>query len=138
MTSEFESIVTAVDRAKDGDTAAYTIRVAPRLREDLVGRILGVDCPESRRPASDYEIAQSKRALALTREFITGPGNLWSRREMKTDSFGRELVTLWHELDGIRTDLAQALVDAQLATWWPLRWWQAYDPGGRPGQGLAQ
>ena len=99
--------------------------------EEIVGRLQGFDCPESRRPASDYEIAKSKEALALALDFLGSPGDLWCRREMKRDSLGRELVTIWHVLDGIETDLGTALHDAELATIWPTRWWQVYDPKGR-------
>lgn len=131
MTREFENVVVAVSHAKDGDTACYTIQLTPTLREDVIGRILGFDCPETRRPASDFERTSAKLALAFTRAFITGPGALWSRREMVRDAFGRDLVTLWHEVGEIRTDLGEALFDACLATRWPTKWYEVYDPTGR-------
>jgi endonuclease YncB( thermonuclease family) len=130
VTVEYCHIVTAVNKTKDGDTAAVTTRITPTLREDIVGRIAGIDCPETRRPASAFEIGKAGEALVMTRAFITGPGDLWCRR-VGEDDFGRALVYLWHELGSIITDLGQVLVDAGLATIWPTRWWQVYDPTGR-------
>ena len=65
MTLEYQHRVDAVDRSRDGDTSEFTVRLTPRIREGLVGRLMGWDCPESRRPASDYEIRRSRDALAI-------------------------------------------------------------------------
>lgn len=123
-------------RAKDGDTFGLTIGHSSTLTEKLVARINGYDCPETRRTkcstcelyASLYEIGQAAKATELTIEFITSLGQLTSIREDKRDNFGRDLIQLHHEFDGIITDLGTALHDAELATVWPTRWHEVYDP----------
>jgi endonuclease YncB( thermonuclease family) len=128
MPLEYQQRVETVKRSRDGDTSEFDVRLTPRIREALVGRLQGWDCPESKRPASDYEIGKSHEALNIAIDFLNSPGALWCRRELKTDSFGRELVTLWHVVDEIQTDLAETLYGMGLATRWPQRWWQRYDP----------
>jgi endonuclease YncB( thermonuclease family) len=131
---EFQHRVVTVKRTRDGDTYGFDCRLTPKIIEDIVGRLQGFDCPESRRPASDFEIGKSHEALNVALEFLNSPGALWCRRELKTDSFGRELVTLWHVVDEIQTDLGETLFGMALATRWPMRWWQLYDPLRRQPQ----
>jgi endonuclease YncB( thermonuclease family) len=128
MPLEFQQRVETVKRSRDGDTSEMDVRLTPRIREAIVGRLQGWDCPESKRPASDFEIGKSHEALNVALQFLNSPGALWCRRELKTDSFGRELVTLWHTIDEIQTDLGETLFGMGLATRWPKRWWQVFDP----------
>jgi endonuclease YncB( thermonuclease family) len=125
---EFQQRVVTVKRTRDGDTYEVDVRLTPRITEAIVGRLQGFDCPESKRPASDFEIGKSHEALNIAIAFLNSPGALWCRRELKTDSFGRELVTLWHVVDEIQTDLGETLFGMGLATRWPTRWHEVYDP----------
>ena len=125
---EYQHRVATVLNTKDGDTYGFACRLTPHVTEEIIGRLQGFDCPESRRPASDFEIGKAHEAYNLAVAFLNGPGDLWCRRELKRDSFGRELVTIWHVIDGLETDLGTSLLDAGLAVRWPTRWWQVYDP----------
>jgi endonuclease YncB( thermonuclease family) len=128
MTLEFQQRIATVKRSRDGDTHEFDVRLTPAVTEAIVGRLQGWDCPESRRPASDFEIGKSVETLNVAIAFLNSLGVLWCRRELKRDSFGRELVTVWHVIDEIQTDLGETLHGMGLATLWPVRWWQVYDP----------
>lgn len=136
MTLEFQHRVVTVGQTRDGDTYGFHCRILPDTIQSIVGRLLGFDCPESRRllcrecglRTSDYELAKAAETYNVAVAFLNGPGDLWCRREMKRDSFGRELVTVWHVIDGIETDLGTSLLDAGLATPWPTRWHEVFDP----------
>ena len=111
----------------DGDSFRLLLDVTPDTDRRYYTRPQGFDTPEKRKPASAYEIREAFRAQAAAREFLLGPGQLWCRLTGK-QTFNRDLVDLFHEIDGIRTDLAEHLLDAGLATRWPTRWYQVYDP----------
>src|SRR5215207_4389900 len=131
VTLEFQHRISTVLKTIDGDTQGFAVRVLPDTVQTIVGRLLGFDCPESRRPASDYEIGKAAEAYNLAVAFLNGPGALWCRRELKRDSFGRELVDVWHVIDGIETHLGEALYDAGLATRWPVKWRHIYTDAGQ-------
>lgn len=128
MTLEYQHRVAVVRNTKDGDSYGIDWRVTPHIIESADTRLQGFDCPESRRPASPYEIGKAAEAYNLAVAFLNAPGDLWCRRELKREKYGRELVTIWHDYDGIATDLGEALFDAGLAVRWPTRWWQTFDP----------
>lgn len=121
---------------KDGDTFGLAIGLSGTISENIVARLNGWDCPELKRRkcgtcglyASPYEIRKATEAWQLTNDFIYSQGQLSSIREERRDAFGRELVELHHEIDGIVTDLGFALMDANLATSWPNRWHERFDP----------
>jgi len=138
VTLPFTYQVASVGRTRDGDTYEWTVRIAHDLLRETVARMYGYDTPETSRGkcgacglyTSAGEKQRATMALALAREFITGPGDLWCRVDPDDpeDSFGRELVQVWHEIGDVATSLGQVLVDAHLATVWPIRWHHVYDP----------
>lgn len=128
MTLEYQHRVATVLHTIDGDSYGFHLRVTPMITEEIEARLQGFDCPESRRPASSFEIGKAAEAYNLAVAFLNAPGDLWCRRELKRDSFGRELVTIWHLSGGLITDLGESLSDAGLAVRWPIRWWQTFDP----------
>lgn len=136
MTRPYEYVVQRVTGTNDGDTSRFDLRATPDLLWSVTARLYGYDTPESRRTrcgtcrlyASAYELRMAIAALDWTKRFLSGEGQLWARVEEKTDSFGRQLTTVWHEVDDVRTSLGESLVDAGLASVWPTRWHEVHDP----------
>jgi endonuclease YncB( thermonuclease family) len=123
--------VVAVEKVSDGDT--YWLRLDVGFRQQILidCRLDGYDCPEITK-GSAFEKAEAKRARMYSAAWLASlpayDDGLWIRTEKDPDSFGRWLGDLWYEGDNGQYHLGRALAGAQLATEWPTRWHEVYDP----------
>jgi endonuclease YncB( thermonuclease family) len=128
-TQPFVYQVADVLRIVDGDTFWLYCSVGFHETVLVDVRLLGFDCPE-KNSGDDYEKQQAAKATAVTVEFLTtAPGVLWVRTEKDPDSFGRWLGEVWREADdGTRTLLGDVLRAEGLASIWPTRWHEEFEP----------
>lgn len=124
--------ISGVLRVVDGDTAHLELALGFHASLVVTIRLLGYDTPEKNK-GSLHERNQSKIAQAVTERFLGQPtGQLWVRTEVDPDNFGRYLGDIWQEAaDGTESHLGALLERRGLATVWPTRWFEVYDPGGR-------
>lgn len=132
--------VTGIERVVDGDT--YWLRLDVGFRQTMLTeiRLLGADCPETHH-GSAFERAHGVKATLFAEQWLVDAldgdgfedGLLWVRTQKDPDDFGRWLGEVWREPQPI--DLAadhwllvDDLVDRGLATRWPTRWHETYDP----------
>jgi micrococcal nuclease len=129
--------VANVVRVVDGDTYDLALDVGFRVLMTLRIRLLGYDCPESRKgSAFERGAASSAKAEAAawfaSVDLAPAGGVLWVRTEKDPDDFGRWLGEVWMEDDrgGRPTLLGNWLRSLSLASVWPKRWREEFDPGG--------
>ena len=124
--------VTEVVKVTDGDT--YWIKVDVGFRATVLVniRLDGYDCPE-RNSGSLFEKNSAATATAFASLWLRdalGTG-LWVRTEKDPDNFGRWLGDVWVEYDGDQwpeRHLGAELRAQGLASIWPTRWRQEFDP----------
>jgi len=124
MNQEYIYRVERIEKITDGDTYWFHLDVGFRQSQLTEIRLLGYDCPE-RYHGSPYERQQGAEAARVATEWLTAQTGLWVRTEKDPDSFGRWLGDIWND-DG--EYLREVLVGAKLATIWPIRWHEVYDP----------
>jgi endonuclease YncB( thermonuclease family) len=123
--------VTEVVKVSDGDT--YWFRVDVGFRENLLinCRLNGYDCPE-KRSGSYYEKQQAIVATKVATDFLEEGvrlSDLWVETLPDPDDFGRWLGTVWRESETVvATTLGNLLRRAGLASLWPQRWHEEFDP----------
>ena len=122
-----------VEKITDGDT--YWLHLDTGFRQTTLAhlRLNQWDTPELRR-GSEFEKSEARRATEAASDFITEAVTaeaLWVRTYKDPDSFGRWLADI-HRIndDMITIDLGQYLHEQDLATRWPTRWREIYDPQG--------
>lgn len=133
MTASREHVyrIAQVVRVVDGDTLWARVDVGFRFLALVNLRLAGIDCPETHK-GSAYERAKAAEAKALALAFLAGHGWLWAATEPDPDDFGRWLADVWAETptgaEPVVEHLADQLLAAGLATRWPTRWRDVYDP----------
>jgi endonuclease YncB( thermonuclease family) len=121
--------ITDVVRVVDGDTYHLQVSLPFYLQAVITVRLDGFDCPELN-GGDAYEKQKGQEAKALAVEFLTlQDAILWVRTEKDPDSFGRWLGDIWSEdVDGNQQHLGDVLRAAGLASVWPTRWHQEFEP----------
>jgi endonuclease YncB( thermonuclease family) len=134
-TIEHNYIVNSVLRVVDGDT--YWVKVDTGFRQELLieVRAADLDTPEKNK-GSEFERSQARLAQEFVSEFFSDAHRrgrrLWIHTEKDPDNFGRWLGDIWWEdLRGEQEHLSNALIAVSLATVYPTRWYEVYDPTGR-------
>jgi endonuclease YncB( thermonuclease family) len=131
--------VISVDRIIDADTFWLTLEgdvgfhTLVRFVQEF--RLDGWDCPEKHK-GSRFERAQALLAQSMTTAFFQDnlASGIWVRSRKHPDDFGRYLGAVYtgrsaDDLSG--TPLGAFLASKELATPWPTRWYEVYDPKGR-------
>lgn len=127
-TNQYVYKVKAVEKVTDGDTFWLHLDVGFRETELACIRLDGYDCPELR-SGSDFEKQKGIEARDATASFFAkNIGYLWCQTEKDPDNFGRWLGKVWFETENVILDLGQWLELQELATIWPERWHERYDP----------
>lgn len=130
---EYNYRVPHTERVLDGDTLWAVLDLGFRMTATLPIRLYPWDCPELRSSdASPFEKRQAKRARELAIDWLlTVPysedDTLWVTTEKDPESFGRWLGDFWFATAPLLT-LGTALFNSDLATRWPVRWHDTYDP----------
>jgi micrococcal nuclease len=120
--------VVRVDQVVDGDTFDLVLDVGFHLHATVRCRLLGYDTPELHHGSSN-ERARGQQAKAITAAWFGQPDRrYWVRTEKDPDSFGRWLADTWSELGDDVSRLGDVLSTEELATMWPTRWREVYDP----------
>jgi endonuclease YncB( thermonuclease family) len=122
--------IAEIVKVTDGDT--YWLHVDAGFRAHILinVRLNGYDCPEAHK-GSDWEKDQATKARDIATAFLTGnAGHLWIQTEKDPDNFGRWLGDIWAEHpDGYGPfRLGEGLRNMGLASVWPTRWRDEYDP----------
>lgn len=110
----------SIERVKDGDTVVIKDANPPKEFLQNIGRIDGIDSPESYRPKCLKEKNLGLKAKKFTKDFIEKKGDLkiiYNRsKETKEgwDKYGRYLIEI--KKDG--KDLAEELVKVGLAVYY--------------------
>lgn len=125
-------------RVLDGDTVVARLDLGFRLSATLEIRLYPWDSPEKRvttcprchLKTSPYELAQAKLATELTHKWFDYPigEELWVTTQKDPEVYGRWLGDFWFDSPYTAT-LGLALEQADLATTWPMRWHEEFDPG---------
>jgi endonuclease YncB( thermonuclease family) len=115
-------------RDVDGDTFWLSVDYDVGFRQHSTFvqeiRLGGADCPEKHK-GSVFERSEAVRAQNLTTGWLRSH-TLAMRSEPIPDDFGRWLGYVWDATTGVY--LVDDLAAAGLATIWPTRWRQVYDP----------
>lgn len=112
----------------DGDT--YDLKVDVGFHGVFAHRfrLFGYDTPEMRK-GTTFEREQGAAARALASDWFAGLSGEIYVRTHKADSFGRWLADVHEGHDGeVGEHLGDVLAAAELATSWPTRWREVFDP----------
>jgi endonuclease YncB( thermonuclease family) len=121
--------IASVLRVVDGDSFWAYCDVGFYETKLINVRLMGVDCPEKRQ-GSAFERRTAFNAQQFTALWLTPREgvSLWVRTEKDPDNFGRWLGDVWGENGESAQNLGSALIIAHLATEYPTRWHEVYDP----------
>lgn len=124
--------VAEVVKVTDGDTYWLRLDVGFRALVLVDVRLNGYDCPESNR-GSTFERERARAARELAAGFLDA-GILADDLRVVTahdpDDFGRWLGDVYRTGVDVNSHLGELLLNAELATVWPTRWRERYDPRG--------
>lgn len=119
------------DLYHDGDSFYLVTRIPFHLTATINARLAGFDCPELRKGTA-YEREQGKIARDVSARWISTvltTARVFVRTEPIEDDFGRWLGDLWAEWEnGTTARLGDVLRDGELASIWPRKWRDEFDP----------
>ena len=103
-----------VTRVIDGDTFECLVDLGFYVSVNITVRLLGIDTPETRRPASDAEITRGKKAKRLVESKILNQDVKLVTSKDKTGKYGRWLARVEFLEDNEYVDLTKLLIDSNL------------------------
>lgn len=135
MSASYTHPIAEVVRVVDGDTYWLKVDIDIGFRVHVFPlvniRLLGWDCPEAHQ-GSPFERSRAVAARHAAATFLAGNPHLKVATEPDVDNFGRWLGRIFDATPGRQADLGNSLASVGLATPWPTRWRQIYDPLGKP------